>query len=98
MNWRARGAVKESATTSCEAIFISTRGSAGLRAAGGDTSGSFSRKSYHTSLLACGAMVSAYKDFGFSYNRPEATQPSSSPWVSTESTNGAGLGRANMLY
>jgi len=60
-NCRELGVFAE-ATISCAAIFTSARGGfrgIRLRVGGGDTSGSFSRKLYHTSLLACGAIVCA---------------------------------------
>jgi hypothetical protein len=58
-NWRARCALAEAAAICC-ANFTSARGGlADLGAAAGETSGSFSRKLYHTNLLACGAMACA---------------------------------------
>ena len=97
-NCRAGRAFAVRATISWVASFTLVRGGfAGLRAGVGETFGSFSRKSYHTSLLACGAIACAYSGCGSSRTGPEATHARMSPWVASETAKDASLGRANML-
>ena len=78
------------------AIFTSARGGCdSVARLVGDTSGNFWRKSYQTSLLACGAMVFAYSDLGFPAQGPEATHTRMMPCVNSETVNGTGLDGTN---